>query len=86
MNILLGLTNVKLNEKLQFPLTSNIDEQVVLEISRMIWKLIIYTYIDNIGLEDLITFHEAEFDIIDGCQFSSDRTNAINNVINNLYD
>ena len=46
-------------------------KKVVLEISRMVWTMklyiYIYIYIDKAGLEDLITFHEAECDTIDGC-------------------
>ena len=43
-------------------------------------------YIDKAGLEDLITFHEAEFEITDGYHFSSGRNNEVNNVIKILYD
>ena len=42
-------------------------------------------YLGKVGLEDLITFHEAEFEIIDGYYYNSGRTNTINNVVNNLY-
>ena len=45
---------------------------------------IIYT--DKVGLEDLITFHDAEFEIIDGYYFNEGRNNNINQVINDLYD
>ena len=38
-------------------------------------------YIDKVGLEDLITFHDAEFEIIDGYYFNEGRNNKINNVI-----
>ena len=43
-------------------------------------------YIDKVGLEDLITFHEAEFEILDGYYFDEGRNNTINNVIKSLYD
>ena len=43
-------------------------------------------YIDKVGLEDLITFHEAEFEILDGYYFNEGRNNTINNVIKSLYD
>ena len=43
-------------------------------------------YIDKVGLEELITYHEAEFEIIDGNCYSEGRNNTINNVVNDLYD
>ena len=43
-------------------------------------------YIDKVGLEDLITFHEAEFEIIDGYYFNDGRTNKINHAIEDLYN
>ena len=43
-------------------------------------------YIDKVGLEHLIAFHEAGFEIIDGYYYNSGRNNEINNVIKNLYD
>ena len=43
-------------------------------------------YIDKVGLEDLITFHEAEFEILDGYYFNEGRNNTINKVIKSLYD
>ena len=46
----------------------------------------IYIYIDKVGLEDSVTFHEAEFEITDGYYFNSGRNNIFNNVIDNLYD
>ena len=42
-------------------------------------------YIDKVGLEGFIVFHEAEFDIMDGYYFNSSRDNGINDVIENLY-
>ena len=42
-------------------------------------------YIDKVGLEDLITFHEAEFEIIDGYYYNDGRNNTINHVIEYLY-
>ena len=43
-------------------------------------------YIGKVGLDDLIAFHEAEFDIIDGYHYNSGRNNKNNNVIKNSYD
>ena len=49
-------------------------------------SLYIYIYIDKVGLGDLVTSHEAEFEIIDGYYFNSGRNNKINDVIKNLHD
>lgn len=43
-------------------------------------------YIDKVGLEYLIAFHEAEFEIIGGYCYNSGRNNNMNNVIKNLHD
>ena len=43
-------------------------------------------YIDKVGLEDIITFHEAEFEIIDGYYYDQGRNNTINHVIEDLYN
>ena len=43
-------------------------------------------YVDKVGLEGLITFHEAEFEILDGYYFNEGRNNTINHFINSLYD
>ena len=45
---------------------------------------IIYT--DKVGLEELIEYHDAEFEIIDGYYFNEGRHNTINHVIEDLYD
>ena len=42
--------------------------------------------IDKVGLEDSITFHQAEFETIDGYYFNEGRNNTISIVINDLYD
>ena len=53
-----------MNQHLVFPVTSkNNEETCVRAFTNEMDNGIIY--IDNIGLEDLITFHEAEFEIID---------------------
>ena len=43
-------------------------------------------YIDKVGLEEIITYHEAEFEITDGYYFNEGRNNTINNVIEDFYD
>ena len=43
-------------------------------------------YIGKVGLEDIITFHEAEFEIIDGYYYGQGRNNTINHVIGDLYN
>ena len=56
---------IKLNKHLDFPLTSKINEETgVRDFTNSMENEIIY--IDKVGLEDLITFHQAEFEIIDG--------------------
>ena len=43
-------------------------------------------YIDKVGLEDIITFHEAEFEIIGGYYYNQGRNNIINHVIEDLFN
>ena len=43
-------------------------------------------YIDKTGLEGLIEFHKADFEIIDGYYFDEGRNNKINTVIRHLYN
>ena len=43
-------------------------------------------YFDKVGLEELNTYREAEFEIIDVCYYNEGRNNTINNVIKDLYD
>ena len=75
---------IRLNKHLDFPLTSKIDENGVRDFTNDMTNEIIY--IDKVGLEDLITFHDAEFEIIDGYYFNEGRNDTINIVIKNLYD
>ena len=42
-------------------------------------------YIGKVGLEELITHREAEFEIIDGYYYDQGRNNIINHVIEDLY-
>ena len=56
---------IKMNKNLDFPLTSKLNEDSgVRDFTNQMDNEIIY--IDKVGLEDLITFHKAEFEIIDG--------------------
>jgi len=75
---------IKLNKHLDFPLTSKINEDGIRDFTNDMQNEIIY--IDKVGLEDLITFHDAEFEIIDGYYFNEGRNNKINHVIKDLYD
>ena len=79
------IISIKLNTHLDCPLTSRINEETGVRdfINEMEHEI---TYIDKVGLEDVIAFHEAEFEIIDGYYYNSGRNNEINNVIKNLYD
>ena len=43
-------------------------------------------YIGKVGLEELVTYHEAEFEIVDGYYYNEGRNNTINNGIKGLYD
>ena len=55
---------IKLNKHLDVPLTSNIHENGVRDLINVMENEI--TYIDKVGLEELIEYHIAEFEIIDG--------------------
>ena len=73
----------KLNKHVYFPLTSKIDEDTGVRdfINEMDNDII---YIDKVGFEDLITFHEASFEIIDGYYYNDGRNETINLVIGDL--
>ena len=43
-------------------------------------------YIDKVGLEDIITHHEAEFEIIGGYYYGQGRNHIINHAIEGLYN
>ena len=75
---------IKLNKHLDFPLTSKTNEDGVRDFTNDMDNETIY--IDKVGLEDLITFHDAEFEIIDGYYFNEGRNNTINKVIEELYN
>ena len=76
---------IKLNKHLDFPLTSKLNEESgVREIINEMDNGIMY--IDKVGLEDIITFHEAEFETIGGYYYNQGRNNTINRVIEDLYN
>ena len=76
---------IKLSKHLDSPLTSKLKEASGVRdfINEMEYGII---YIGKVGLEDIITYHEAEFGIIDGCYYDNVRNNAINHVIEYLYN
>ena len=75
----------KLNKHLGFPLTSNLKEDsgVRYFIDQMDNGII---YIGKVGLEDIITYHEAGFEIIDGYYYDQGRNDTIKHVIEGLYN
>ena len=74
---------IKLNKHLDFPLTSKLNQEngVRYFTNEMDNGSI---YIDKVGLEELITYHGAEFEIIDGFYYNEGRNNTINHVIEDL--
>ena len=44
------------------------------------------SYIDKVGLEDMIGYHKAEFRITDDYYYNESRNNTINHVMKDLYD
>ena len=75
---------ITLKKYLDSPLTSKTNENGVRDFINDMENEIIY--VGKAGLEDLVTFHEAEFEITDGYYLNNGRHNKINNVIKNLYD
>ena len=76
---------IKLNKHLDFPLTSKLNEDrgVRYFINEMDNGNI---YICKVGLAEIITYHEAEFEIVDGYYYDPGRNNTINHVIGDLYN
>ena len=64
---LIRIKSIKLTKHWNFPLTSTINEDGVKDFTTDMDDEIFY--IDKVGLEDLITFHGVEFEIIDGYYF-----------------
>ena len=76
---------VKLNKHLDFPLTSkNYEETGVRDVTDDMDNGI--SYIDKVGLEDLITFHDAYSEIIDGYSYNEGRNGKINHAIKDVCD
>ena len=76
---------IKLNKHLDFPLTSKINEESgVRDLINEMDNDVIYS--DKVGLEEITTYHEAEFETIDGYYYNDGRNNTINHVIEDLYN
>ena len=76
---------IKLNKHLAFPLTPKLKgDSGVRDFINGTENGIIYT--DKVGLEAIITYHEAEFEITDGYYYGQGRNNTINHVIEDLYN
>ena len=43
-------------------------------------------YIGRVGLEEILEYHQAEFENIDGYYYGQGRNNTINHVIEDLYN
>ena len=76
---------IKTNKHLVFPLTSKLDEEsgvrnFVNEMGNGI------VYIDKVGLEEIFTYHGAEFEIIDGYYYDQGRNITVHQVIEDLYN
>ncbi len=80
-----ALINVKdVKIKRDFPLLNKKNEDTgVIDFSNNIRGEI---YIDKIGLEDLITYHDIDFDIISGYYFNEGRNPKITEVITHLFE
>ena len=76
---------IKLNKHLGFPSTGKINEETCVRdfINEMEHGNV---YVDKVGLGDLITFHDAQFEIIDGYYYNGGRNETINHVIRDLYN
>ena len=76
-----------MNRHLDFPSTSKVNEETgVSDCTNEMDNGIIYLYIDKVGSEDWIMFHEAEFEIIDGYWYTDGRNETINHVIEDFYN
>lgn len=67
----------------KFPLLSRIDSNGVRQFSN---DLLGVHYVDKVSLEDLIEYHQIEFEIIRGYYFDEGRNNTIRLVIKDLFD
>ena len=75
---------IKLKRHLDFPSTSKLDEEsgVINFVNEMDNGIV---YFDKVGLEEIITYHGAEFEMIDGYHYDQGRKITINQVIEDLY-
>ena len=79
------IRNIKPNRHLDFPLTSKLNEDGgVRNLTNDMENETMY--VDKVGLGDLITYHEAEFEVPDGYYSNSGRNNRINDAIKDLHD
>ena len=69
---------------LDFPLTSEINEKGVRDFINELENGFIY--IDKVGLEELIEYHGAGFEIIDGYYFNEGGDSNINHGIEDLHN
>lgn len=77
--------NVKdIKKKYPFPLISRKNEKGIREFSNDIRGNNIY--VDKVGLEDLIEFHNIDYEIIRGYYFNEGRNNKINSFITRLFN
>ena len=76
---------LKLNKHLDFLSTSDLNEESgVREFINQMDHGIIYT--GEVGLEEMIEYHKAEFGTIDGYFYNGGRNNKINHVLKDLCD
>ena len=70
---------LKIGKKYSFPLSSYIDEETGVRnfTNDMEGKKI---YIDKIALEELITYHKIEFEVLDGYYFDEGFNNQVNKI------
>ena len=74
----------KVNKHYKFPLLSKVnDESVRIFTNDMVGETI---YVDKITLEDLIEFHDINFDIIMGYYYDEGRNPKIGSIINHLFN
>ena len=72
----------KVGKKLHFPLLSKITDKGVREFSNNVGVF----YVDRFTLEDLITYHEIEFNIIKGYYYDEGRNNTIKEVMTRCFN
>ena len=76
---------LKIGKKYSFPLSSYIDEETGVRnfTNDMEGKKI---YIDKIALEELITYHKIEFEVLDGYYFDEGRNTKLGETIKYLFE